>query len=112
MSRQQSNAVTQELLTIQPVSRPILSSPYVEPQKHWIYDTDTGLAHIAEGRRPASFLFRYQTPTSKAQYQQSLFLEEEMEELPLVNALREDIRGWRNREYEGATEITKQLLRH
>ncbi|MBX2997131.1 MAG: DEAD/DEAH box helicase family protein [Caldilineaceae bacterium] len=112
MSGKRTGDTTQEPLTIQPVNRPILSSPYVEPQKHWVYDTDTGLAHIAEGRRPASFLFRYQTPTAKAQYQQSLFLEEEMEELPLVNALRQDIRGWRNRDYEGATEITKQLLRH
>ncbi len=112
MSRGESNHAVQAPLAVQPVGKPILSSPYVEPDQHWVYDTGTGTAHIAAGRRPASFLFRYQTPTTQARFQQSLFLEEEMEELPLVNALREDIRSWRSRGYEGATEITKQLLRH
>lgn len=107
-----AKSALQEPLSIQPVNRPILSSPYEEPAQHWVYDTGTGLASIAEGRRPASFLFRYQTPTTKAGYQRSLFLEEELEELPLVNALREDLRRWRSLNYEGATEITKQLLRH
>jgi hypothetical protein len=34
-------------IPIQPVSRPILCSPYVEPTTHWVYDTETGTAKIA-----------------------------------------------------------------
>jgi type III restriction enzyme len=34
------------------------------------------------------------------------FAEESREELPLVNALREDVRRWRTSKWEGATPIT------
>jgi len=32
--------------------------------------------------------------------------------LPLVNRLRADVKRWRELEYEGATPVTKQLLRY
>lgn len=100
----------QEPLAVQPVSEPILCSPYTEPDRHWIYDSGTGMASLAVGRRPASYWFRYESRASKQQM--GLFAEEEREELPLVNALRSDVKRWRESGYEGATEITKQLLRH
>ncbi len=41
-----------------------------------------------------------------------MFAEEERDDLPLVNALRSDVRRWRESDYEGATAVTNQLLRH
>ncbi len=41
-----------------------------------------------------------------------MFAEENREDLPLVNNLREDIRRWRNSNYRNATNVTRQLLRH
>ena len=38
--------------------------------------------------------------------------EEERDDLPLVNALRDDVRRWRASEWQGATVTTKALLRH
>ena len=38
--------------------------------------------------------------------------EEERDDLPLVNALREDVRKWREAGYPGATNVTRDLLRH
>src|SRR5207249_4676982 len=38
--------------------------------------------------------------------------EEDRDELPLVNALRGDVKRWRALRYEGATAVTKQLLAH
>jgi type III restriction enzyme len=38
--------------------------------------------------------------------------EEERDDLPLVNALRDDVRRWRESGWENAGEITKKLLRH
>jgi len=38
--------------------------------------------------------------------------EEERDDLPLVNALREDVRRWRASGWENASETTKKLLRH
>ncbi|MEZ4711089.1 MAG: DEAD/DEAH box helicase family protein [Caldilineaceae bacterium] len=99
-------------LAVQPVNEPILCSPYAEPTHHWVYDTQSGQPTLAEGRRPASYWFRYQYSSQSTAYQRSLFAEEEREELTLVNHLRADVKRWRESGYEGATEITKQLLAH
>lgn len=102
-------ATEQEPLPIQPVEKPILCSPYAEPTEHWMYDTQTGEAHRNPGRRPASYWYKTQR-TGSAQL--SFLAEEERDDLPLVNLLREDVKRWRESNYEGATPITKQLLAH
>lgn len=96
-------------IPIQPVNKPILCSPYDEPTAHWVYRTDTGEAYRANGPRPASYWYKTQRTGST---QTVLFAEEERDDLPLVILLREDVRRWRNANYEGATPITKQLLTH
>ena len=97
----------QPQLPIQPVNKPILCSPYEEPTAHWVYDTATGAASRLSGRRPASYWYKTQRTGSA---QRELFAEEERDDLPLVNALRDDVRRWRQAHYEGATPVTKQLL--
>ena len=96
-------------LPIQPVPTPILCNPYDEPDWHWLYNTETGAATKTEGRRDASYWFRAER-TSTGQV--SLFAQEESDSLELVSALRDDVRRWRALEWEGATPVTKQLLRH
>ncbi|HEX5437029.1 MAG TPA: DEAD/DEAH box helicase family protein, partial [Gemmatimonadaceae bacterium] len=96
-------------IPIQPVDKPILCSPYDEPTAHWLYSTETGDCTRVPGRRPASYWFRTER-TSTGQL--SLLAEEEREDLPLVSALRDDVKRWRAASYEGATAVTKQLLRH
>ena len=96
-------------IPIQPVARPILCGPYDEPDRHWVYDTTTGEARQETGRRPASYWFKTRR-TGTAQL--SLLAEEERDDLPLVNLLREDVRRWRASQYESATPVTKQLLAH
>lgn len=98
-------------LPIQPVEKPILCSPYVEPTEHWVYDTETGEAHRLPGRRPASYWFKTQRVITQ-QMALKGFAEEEREDLPMVNALRQDVKRWRESGYEGATQITKELLRY
>jgi len=41
-----------------------------------------------------------------------MLAQEESDPLELVNALRDDVRRWRDADWEGATPVTKQLLRH
>jgi type III restriction enzyme len=101
----------QQPLPIQPVEQPILCSPYDEPGEHWVYDTSTGEAQRMPGRRPASYWYKTQRVLT-GQIMLTGFAEEEREDLPLVNNLREDIKRWRSLEYEGATEISKELLRY
>lgn len=94
---------------IQPVPSPILCNPYDEPTKHWRYDTAAGAATETPGRREASYWYRSERTSSG---QLSLLAQEESDPLPLVNALRADVRRWRDLRYEGATAVTRQLLQH
>ena len=98
-------------IPIQPVNKPILCSPFFEPTAHWVYNTHTGKASQMSGRRPASYWYKT-VRTGSAQMQLGIVAEEERDDLPLVNALREDVRRWRETKYENATAVTKQLLAH
>lgn len=99
----------QDEIPIQPVENPILCPPYAEPTAHWVYDTKTGIPSQFPGRRPASYWFKTERIATG---QRDLFAEEERDDLPLVNALRDDVRAWRKSGWENASEVTKTLLRH
>jgi type III restriction enzyme len=113
MARKSGSTVTpgQEPLRVQPVDRPILCNPYEEPRDHRIYDKETGAASRAGTRRPASYWYKTER-TGSAQLTLTGLAEEERDDLPLVNALREDVRKWRDAGYPGATNVTRDLLRH
>ena len=95
---------------MQPVENPILCRPYEEPSEYWQYDLETGEASRAPGRRPAGHWFRNE-PTAQSQ-QRRMFTEENWEELPYVNSLREDVKRWSSSGYRNATNTTRKLLRH
>lgn len=101
--------IGQPQIPVQPVDRPILCSPYAEPDQHWKYDTVTGAARREPGRRPASYWFKTERTGSA---QMSLLAQEQQDDLPLPNLLREDVRRWREAGYRGATLATRELLRH
>ena len=42
----------------------------------------------------------------------SLLAQEQQDDLPLPNLLREDVRRWREADYRGVTLATRELLRH
>ncbi len=94
-------------IPIQPVDKPIICSPYDEPAEHWVYD-EAGAASRFPSRRPASYWYKTELTGSA---QRTLFQEEDRDDLPLVNMLREDVRRWREADYRGASNVTKELLR-
>ena len=96
-------------IPIQPVDKPIICSPYEEPKDHWLYDRKTGQPSRAGSRRLAGYWYKTERTGST---QGELFAEEERDDLPLVNRLREDVRRWRDADYRGASTVTKELLRH
>jgi type III restriction enzyme len=96
---------------VQAVEKPILCKPYDEPSDHWIYDRETGAASRAGMRRPASYWYKTER-TGSAQLMLLADGRGERDDLPLVNALRDDVRKWRNAGYPGATNVTRDLLRH
>ena len=96
-------------IPIQPVERPILCSPYEEPDAHWVYDTETGEAIRQPGRRDADYWYKTER-TGSGQLQ--IFREEEWDDLPFVNRLRDDVKRWRESNYRNATNVTRELLNH
>jgi type III restriction enzyme len=98
--------MAQERIPIQPVPKPIICSPYEEPDRHWDYDKETGEARNVPGRRDAGYWYKSDRVGAA---QQSLF-DEERDDLPLINALRKDVRRWRQAKYRGASNITKELF--
>jgi type III restriction enzyme len=101
--------MAEQNIPVQPIDKPILCSPYDEPTDHWIYDKKTGEPMHGGTRRPAGYWYKTDR-TGSAQGQ--LFAEEERDDLPLVNALRDDVRRWRETGYRGASSVTKDLFKH
>lgn len=94
-----------------PVEEPIINSPYLEPTHHWSY-TREGKASKTPGRRRASYFWTTQKTGSAQQLLEGIDSSTGEDDLPLVNALRHDVARWRSSEYENATQVTRQLLRH
>ena len=96
-------------LPVEPVEQPILCSPYEEPNEHWLYTRDRPRPERMASRRDASYWFKSVRAGSA---QRLLLPDEDVDDLPLVNALRYDVRRWRNSGWQNASETTKRLLRH
>ena len=95
---------------MQPVEKPILCKPYDEPTDYWLYNQETGEPTQMPGRRPAGHWFK--TGRSVPDQQGRLLAEENYEDLPHINRLREDVRRWKESGYRNATNVTRKLLRH
>jgi len=94
-----------------PVEQPILNSPYYEPTLHWTYSKD-GKATKSPGRRTASYFWTTQKTGSDQGLLEGIASDFGADDLPLVNALRADVKKWRDSNYQNATQVTRQLLRH
>ena len=93
------------------VEEPILNSPYEEPKLHWMYDK-SGQATKTPGRRKATYWWTtLRTGTAQMELE-GVGTDFGGTDMPLINALRADLLRWRASNWEGATPITKQLLRH
>lgn len=100
---------------INAVKEPIINLPYEEPQ--WHYHIEEGKEpEKRTGRRPASYFFRVPDRAARglAQQQQDTLFDEDIkgEEylLDLANLLRQRVQEWRDRDYQGATRTTRELI--
>jgi type III restriction enzyme len=102
---------------INAVSNPIINSPYEEPQQHWHIE-EGKQPHIEPGRRPASYFLRVPEGAARGRRlaAQGDIFEEDLKGneylLDLANLLRKRVEEWRNREYRGASKITRELIEH
>src|SRR6266550_346044 len=103
-----SEALPADFVPKQAVAEPIINSAFEEPKFHWFYRGSVPEKLV--GRRRAQYWF--QTRRTGVRETGELFAEEESDDLPLVNALRNDVRRWRESGHRGATQTTKNLLKH
>ena len=81
---------------------PIINDAFSEPQKHWYF---SGLVpELREGRRKSGYL----APSPDGQ----LKISDELIELAVVNDIRDRVRKWREENYAGATQVTRDLFRY
>jgi len=101
-----------ELAVQAAVEEPIINGPFDEPKFWWDYEKGTGKAIKMTGRRAASYFWTTQKVMTGQQSLEGMESDFGSEKLELVNRLREDVKLWREKDYENATQTTKQLLRH
>lgn len=99
------------------VENPIINSPYEEPHFHWLIRKGE-VPQKREGRRPAAYFFRVPEGAGRGRGKKAAQVElfesdtpgTEVE-LQVPNQIRERLKHWRERDYEGATATTRELLR-
>lgn len=100
---------------INTVAEPIINSPYEDPEFYWHIEAGRQ-PEKRSGRRPASYFFRVPERAARGRRsrgQVELFEESEKGQeylLDNANLLRQRIKEWEARNYEGATRVTKELL--
>jgi type III restriction enzyme len=88
----------------QTIDHLIINGPYDKPKKYWLYDRETRLFKLVDGRRPAGYL---EASEKKGFDDPSVF-----QELSLVNKIRKRVEEWVTNGYPGVTGVTKKLLDH
>jgi type III restriction enzyme len=97
------------------VANPIINSPYREPNQHWHIE-EGKQPHIEAGRRPASYFLRVPERAARGRgvAAQGEMFDEDLKGneylLDLANLLRKRVQEWRDREYQGATKVTRELI--
>lgn len=100
---------------INAVEAPIINSPYDEPAHHWHIEAAKP-PEKRPGRRLASYFFRVPERAARgrrARAQPALFEETAKGQeylLDLANLIRRRLQDWRDRDYAGATKVTRELL--
>jgi type III restriction enzyme len=100
---------------INAVANPIINSPYAAPEQHWHIE-EGRKPRLESGRRPASYFLRVPEGAARGRSAagQSEMFDEDLKGneylLDLANLLRQRVQEWRDREYQGATKVTRELI--
>jgi type III restriction enzyme len=88
------------------VLEPIICDAYAEPTHHWVIEPGRPPLK-ADGRREACYYYR---PPGRSTGRAEADDVGTRLPLPLVNAIREQVRRWREEGWKGATGLTQELL--
>ena len=101
-------------MSTDPLSNPILNSPFAEPTRHFELGSHGPTGEVLEGRRPSES-FVPVPKTRKGRSQQALDFDivgDRREENSLINDIRRAVELWRANNWNGVTPYTRKLLSH
>lgn len=102
-------------IQINAVANPIINSPYTVPERHWHIEEGKP-PRLELGRRRASYFLRVPEHAARGRraVDQAQMFDENVKgneyQLVLANMLRTRVQDWRDREYQGATKVTRELI--
>lgn len=88
------------------INQLIINSPFIEPEHHWSYKTETQEFELKEGRRKAGY---YRSSQKNADNYTDIG---ELHEIQLVNTIRPRVKDWKEKGYPNVSRITKDLLNY
>ena len=95
---------------VDPISQPVLNTPYEKPAQHWDLGIDNRATdRIVEHRRPSIALLPVPKPRENV-VEQLVLGPENLNRT--VNEIREFVDAWRDDGYQGATAVSRRLLHH
>ncbi|MEX2548555.1 MAG: DEAD/DEAH box helicase family protein [Chloroflexota bacterium] len=95
------------------IDNPVINSPFVEPQRHFVMLDGKPTGEIEERRRPSEFFVPVAQPKKKSAAQ--LTLDQfgpptKQQPNEIVNEIRQAVARWRLQGYPHTTSVTKDLL--
>ncbi len=96
---------------------PILNSPYLAPDRHFVIGPHGPTGAIKAGRRPSESFIPIPAPRRGAASGEQVAIDfdltgERIEPNQLINEIRYRVELWRARGYPGVTPISRKLLEH
>jgi type III restriction enzyme len=104
-----------ERVTQGPIENPVINSPYLEPQQHFVTGADgTVTGEIEPRRRPSEFFVPVAQPKKRSG---QLTLDafggpKRQQPNEIVNEIRQGVARWRLQDYPHITSTTRELLAH
>ena len=98
-----------------PIENPVINSPFVEPQRHFVMRDGQATGEIEPRRRPSEFFVPVARPrkASAAQLTMDQFGgPQKQQPNEIVNEIRQSVERWRTQEYPHITSVTRDLLAH
>ena len=96
------------------IEKPVINSPFREPDRRFKFADERISNEIIEGRRTSSYIVPIAQPRKKKGQKQLVFdtewTQDRIEENKLVNQIRARVKLWREGGYIGVTPTTSRLL--
>lgn len=96
------------------IENPVINSPFVEPERHFVTTNGQVTGDIAPRRRPSEFFVPVARPRKASQQQLEIDYGGLTRQQPneIVNEIRQSVARWRTQGYPHVTSVTRDLLAH